>query len=381
MASERKAGMSRRRFLKATAGALALGAAPTIIIPRRVEAYQPGGRIHPNIDPLRVVGLTDARMTTGLRDMATWQQTRGLFDAEIIAANMDRLAMALTEESNADDAWRGIFVKPPGKDWSDTVVAIKTNQIAQMRTSPPVMRKVCRMLTDVVGIRGSNIFIYDGCHGSNSRWGSSIREENHFADLPEGVQLADTWGGCRAFQTRVPEPYLNGTQRRGCVPHFITGRVDILVNIALCKGHGVSEVGGFTMCMKNHLGTFDPMPVHRDGGGTDYLMAINKTPEILGRMDPTTGDVLYPRQQLCIVDALWATSSRAADSADAQPNALFMGAFPPVTDYVLAMRFRKEKMGWALNEEVMPRFLADFWYTAEDLPNGGQIADALAASA
>ncbi|MHC4592083.1 MAG: twin-arginine translocation signal domain-containing protein, partial [Planctomycetota bacterium] len=52
-------GVSRRRFLKAAAaGALTVGSGPMIFAPRRAEAYQAAARVHPNIDPLRVVGLT-----------------------------------------------------------------------------------------------------------------------------------------------------------------------------------------------------------------------------------------------------------------------------------------------------------------------------------
>jgi hypothetical protein len=58
--------------------------------------------------------------------------------------------------------------------------------------------------------------------------------------------------------------------------------------------------------MKNHFGTFDPGPGHWTGS-QDYLIAINQTPEILGPMDRRKGKVLYPRQQLSLVDALWAS--------------------------------------------------------------------------
>jgi hypothetical protein len=368
-------GMSRRRFLKATAGALAVSSIPTIIVPKRVEAYQAGAKIHPNISPLRVVGVRDARMTTEVNERAAWQVQQGLVAPEAIYENMDKMAMALAEESAAADAWKKVFVKPPGRSWADTVVAIKTNQIAEQRTRPPVMNKVCRVLTDVLGVKGSNIYVYDASHGGSN----SIATENHFTGLPEGVHLADAWGGSNTM-TGVPGPYFNGQRQTMCMGHLVRKEVDILVNIALCKGHGW-EFGKFTMSMKNHFGTFDPQPSHRRGGGADYLLAINKTPEILGSMDPQTGNVLYPRQQLCIVDALWASLPGPQGLPTAQPNALLMGVFAPAVDHVTALRFRNDAMGWPVNEQFAERLLTEFGFAAADLPNGGQIIDALTAGA
>jgi hypothetical protein len=390
MKSERKQGkaMSRRWFLRATAaGALALGAAPAIITAPRAEAYQPGGRIHPNIDPLRVVGLTDARMTTAPKLTAPWQQTDPLVASDAVRENMDKLAMALAEERNVADAWKKIFVKPAGKSWADVVVAIKANQVGYMRSSAPVMNKVCHVLTDIIGVRAPNIHIYDACTGGDGGWGSegisnSIRLENRYSDLPAGVHLADRWGGFASYRATVPEPYMDGKQRRGCLAHLVANRADILINIALCKHHG-PEFGGFTLCMKNHFGTFDPRPAHQEDGDADYLIGINKTPEILGRMDARNGNVLHPRQQLCVIDALWASNWSGGDSwmPNAQPNALFMGTFAPSLDYLVATCFLRGELGWPIQEDVAGRFLKDFGFTPTDLPDGGQILDAMATSA
>lgn len=349
-----------------------------IFTPRRAEAYQAGARVHPNIDPLRVVGLAGPRMTRDLKPYSTWQQQDELVVWDTVHENMDSMALVLAEESSVPEAWRSIFVRPPGKSWADAVVAIKTNQVGQMRTSAAVMSKVCRVLTDVIGVKASNVHIYDGCDGGGSRQqANSISREGHFTGLPEGIHLADLWGGCRGFRTKVPVPYMDGRQECGCLPHLVAGRVDILVDIAVPKVNG-RQFGGFTMCMKNHFGTFDPMPSHREGGGTDYLTAINMTPEILGPMDPKTGNVLYPRQQLCIIDALWASRGIAVELPDAQPNALLMGVFAPSLDHLVAKRLLKDELHWAVNDEATDRLLTDFGYDPVDLPNGGRIVNALA---
>ena len=121
-------GVSRRGFLKSTViGAAALGLGPTILIPRRLEAYALGEPTHPNISPLRVVGLHDPKMTTDVLEASTWQQQEQLLQADVVAENLDRMACALAQEKNVTDAWKAIFLKPAKKSWSDTVVAVKVN--------------------------------------------------------------------------------------------------------------------------------------------------------------------------------------------------------------------------------------------------------------
>jgi hypothetical protein len=83
--------------------------------------------------------------------------------------------------------------------------------------------------------------------------------------------------------------------------------------------------------------------------------------------------VLFPLQQLCIVDALWASEGGPGGYPRTQPNFLAMGVLSPVVDYVLATRFRKEKMGWDINKEATRRMLTEFGYQESDLPAGGKI--------
>ena len=125
------------------------------------------------------------------------------------------------------------------------------------------------------------------------------------------------------------------------------------------------------MSMKNHLGTFDPKWAHVFGA-TDYLLAINKTPQVLGDLSTKSGEILFPRQQLCIIDALWASEEGPGCDTSCQPNRLYMGTFAPALDYQVATQFRKGTMGWDINEEVTERFLSEFGFQRSDLPNGGR---------
>jgi len=299
-----------------------------------------------------------------------WSLQQDLVKDEVVAENMDRMALTLTGEKRIRDAWRAIFLKPPKKSWSDTVVAIKSNNIGHQHTRSAVMRKVCNVLVHEINVKGSHILIYDGIHGNN------LDKKSPFKGLPKGCRIMNQWGGVNT-PVPIPAPWKGGRQKVDCLKNLAEGDVDILVNIGLCKGHA-KRFGGFTMTMKNHFGTFDPKWGHRLNA-TDYLLGVNKTPEILGPMDSRSGNVTFPRQQLCLIDALWASEDGPVCDPSCQPNRLFMGVFSPVLDYLVATRFRKEIMGWSIDGGVTSRILNAFGYTREDLPGNGQILDAMKA--
>ena len=358
------AGITRRRFLKktiVTGGAMA--ASPALLL-GKAKAAQEKIITHPNVDNRRVVGVTDKSMTRSLAPRSSWSRQEELVVPEKVWENMDKLVCGLTEMKDPTKAWRTVFIKPSNKSWSDVVVAIKTNHIAQQHTRSAVMSKVSHTLTEVMGIRPANINIYDACHGRN------ISGDTPFSGLPKGCRIQNRWGGYKT-NTAIPRPWQGGKKESDCLKHLVDGSVDILINISMCKGHS-NRFGGFTMTMKNHFGTFNPRPGHsRDGD--DYLIAINKTPEILGPMDQETGKVLFPRQQLCIVDALWASEPGPGGLPTHQPNFLSMGVLSPVVDYQMTTQFRGEKMGWSFNKKMTRRFLEEFGYKESDLPNGGKM--------
>ncbi len=359
--------ITRRQFMKkAVITGAALSTSPMIFIPRARAAWEPRTTVHPNIDNLRVAGITDSAMTSEEKPNTYWENQDRIVVKEKVWENMDKLASALANTSRPQEAWQAIFIKPPRKSWPDTVVAIKTNNISQQHTRSAVMAKVCQTLNSL-GVKPSNIHIYDGVHGGN------MRRDTPFKGLPKGTKIENKWGG-PSTAISIPEPWKDGKGETKCVRHLADETVDILVNISMCKGHS-GRFGGFTMTMKNHLGTFSPMHAHFFGS-QDYLMAINKTTEILGPIDKRTGKVLYPRQQLCIVDALWASNDGPGGNPSAQPNFIAMGAFAPIVDYQVATRFRGERMGWEPNMKATRRMLEDFGYKADDLPAGGGIIEA-----
>jgi hypothetical protein len=351
---------------QAMVGGAAVTAFPTIFLRKTAAGYAPGSPVHPHLDPLRVAAVTDPRMTSRMEPTCSWVEQEALVEREVVWENIDRLSCTLTGEKNPAQAWRTIFVRPPGKLWSETVVAVKTNHIAQQHTRSAVMSKICHTLAGVLGVRPFNIHIYDACHGDG------MSRETPFSGLPEGCRIEDRWGGS-TVTTALPAPWKNGGGKSRCLKHLVDGSVDILINISMCKGHS-SRFGGFTMTMKNHLGTFSPRPAHR-AGNQDYLIAINKSQEILGQMDPKSGKILYPRQQLCFVDALWASEGGPGGHPTHQPNFLAMGVLSPVVDYQVATQFRSKKMGWTLNREVASRMLEEFGFREADLSRGDKFLE------
>ena len=360
--------VTRRRFIKKS---IIIGAAitafPTVLIRKAPAAWALKTIVHPNVNNLRVVGINDTRMTKEHKPASSWVTQDELVNTEVVWENMDKLVCSLAETRDPREAWRAIFIKPPRKSWSDTVVAIKTNNIAQQHTRSAVMAKICHTLTHEMGVNPVNIHIYDACHGG------FMKRYTPFAGLPEGCRIEGKWGGSTKL-TPVPAPWRKGRSESECLKYLVDGSIDILINIAMCKGHS-SRFGGFTMTMKNHFGTFSSRPGH-EGGSLDYLLAINQTPEILGPMDYRTGKVLYPRQQLCIIDALWASRGGPGGNPSHQPNFIAMGVLSPVVDYQVATRFRSERMGWNPNMKAIRRFLTEFGYNENDLPSGGKIIEA-----
>ena len=357
--------ISRRQFMKKTiVMGTAIAAFPTVISRESQAKNIAKVVVHPNVDNLRVVGITDTAMTKAYEPVSSWAIQNKLVVSKAVWENIDKLACGLAETGNPTEAWRSIFIKPPGKSWSDTVVAIKTNNIALQHTRSAVMAKICHTLTHMLGVSPFNISIYDACHGS------TIRKNTPFLGLPEGCRVENKWGGSSSL-TSIPAPWKNGKEKSKCLKHLVDGSVDILINIAMCKGHS-QRFGGFTMTMKNHFGTFSPSPGH-EKGGQDYLIAINRTPEILGEMDKRTRKILFPRQQLCLVDALWASKGGPGGNPTHQPNFLAMGVLSPIVDYQVATKFRGERMGWQPNMKTTHRMLTDFGYDEGDLPAGGKI--------
>ena len=349
----RKISKTRRHFLKTSIGATA-----TALLTKNIDALPLSKSrakiINPAIDNLRVVCCYDPDMVT--TNPTIYTNINGQNEpvvVERVQANLDNMAMTLAEKSTPEEAWATIFQKPAGKEWNEVKVAIKANCKTLSNRNDPmnnprlaVLDKICKALNGL-GIPYGNIIIYD-----DDDEDATIYSDYVGNGLPTGVVVSrknDALGG-QKISTPIPAPY---NQNGNCTKHIADGTIDIIVNCANNKGHTRENFGSATATMKNHLGTFTP--VH----STDYLIGITKSDAIVGGTPP--------RQQLCVVDSLYASMSGPSAIPDSWPYRLVMGTCSPVVDYATVKKIREAVMGASHSSSVVDRVLTDFGYSPNDL--------------
>jgi hypothetical protein len=340
--------LSRRDFL-ATGGTLALGAPLAIAYAAPAETPFDGRRpVNPAIDNLSVVcGINTAMVKA---DPSSWEMEgqNAVVDAAQVEKTLDAMALSFSGGDTPDAAWSRIFRKPAHKEWTTVTAAIKVNCIAINHPRIAVVNKVCAELLRL-GMKAENIIIYDGCHNAAPLYTAYIGK-----GLPSGVQVSDKYralGGTAKVQIPAPKK-----GNYSCAKALVDGAIDLLVDIAVNKGHQ-QGFGGTTLTMKNHAGTFDPKPLHL-GGGMDYLIAFNKSDAIRGRD--------FPRQQLCIVDSLWGARNGPGGPPDKRLDRLVMGTFSPAVDYLTAKKIREIEL--KVTHSSIERFITEFGYRVEEVP-------------
>ncbi|MBN1982292.1 MAG: DUF362 domain-containing protein [Chitinivibrionales bacterium] len=336
----------RREFLgrsaAAAAGIAAYGSLSCASDQKKEGVWAVGKQIHPAIDNLRVVSLYDATMIRTQPSNWSFRNQNDAVDAMRIKANVESLAKELTRKEDAVQAWKTIFRKPADKSWNTVRAAIKVNCInIQNMVRIPVVNAMCEAL-HTAGVEYANITVYDACHNAGDKYSVYVGK-----GLPAGVVV---YNGKEAVSVPV------GASRQRCTKLLVdsSGKytIDILVNCAVNKGHGqVSNNGGATLTMKNHIGT-----MKFSCPDIDELIAINKSEAILG------GEPV--RQQLCIVDSLFASVTGPMSVPSHAPARLVMGTFGPAVDYLTVKKIREPVMN-AINHDqaLVQRYLTDFGYT------------------
>jgi hypothetical protein len=355
----------RRNFMKMTAAGVAgLAMTKAGVSFAKTTGWTNGMAINPNISNMLVVECYDTKMITSNPTSRTFSTVTAAVNTAQVQANMDAMAMRLSGKSTAAAAWSTIFQKPATKNWSAVRVAIKVNIIATtLLVNVAVIGKICKELANL-GVLPSNIIIYDG----NVTYATDTTRTSQYPpyfSLTDPTKIAATisapnsaaLGGTKSVTITA----VDHTYNVNCTADFVNGLVDILVNCSVNKGHGTSGNGNFTLSMKNHYGTFDPA-MHDDTSTyltRNYIFAINKSDPILGGTPP--------RQQLCIVDSLWAETSGNNGPPDANPySRLVMGTFGPAVDYLTIKKIREPVMGATHNAAVVNAIMPAFGYTATD---------------
>lgn len=329
---------SRRKFLTASAtgvGGLALARFFPVFGEENKGAWVNGMQINPAIDNLRVVNCTDPAMITA--DPTKWDivSQNAPVVAERVRKNIDAMACALAQKTTPAEAWAVIFRKPDTKQWAEVKVAIKPNASGiNNNTRIAVIGTVCSALTSL-GVRPENIAMY-GCNRKGNMDTATGYRPFVGSELPSGIVLSDkheSMGG--TVKTWIPKPQAGEFE---CAAGLANGTVDILVNIGTNKGHIFDAVGGVSLTMKNHCGSFlFPVAKHFTRDGLKFIIAINKSNAILGGMPP--------RQQLCIVDSLWGMKKGPSGIPTMRLNSLSMGTFGPAVDWVVIKKIREPLMG------------------------------------
>jgi hypothetical protein len=375
---------SRRSFLKtaaaSAAGLAVAGPAVETVLGKigATKAWTTGMAINPNISNLRVVCMYDPKMVTNA-NLNTFSLNTyvGATDKAVIATDMDCMAMSLAQKTKPADAWSAIFQKPAAKTWAQVKVAIKVNGCnAYNLPRLAVVEKICRVLNGM-GVLGANIIVYDGALGTCG-WDTisnytpffstdGTGTYNGYAKIP-GVTSSKSSGLGGTVSAAIPN---KGSGN--CPAYLANGTIDILVNIAVNKGHttptngGVNQgnTGGATLCLKNHFGTFPVFHNNSNPSTGDYAVYLNMSDAIVGGTPP--------RQQLNIVDSLWADNNNTPDGrTPVVVSRLVMGTFAGAVDYLTCLKVKQDIMITQMKQpnnmdfNQINRFLTLFGYTTID---------------
>lgn len=340
-----KTDIDRRTFLKsttlATAGLAVIGVNQENALSSSAE-WTNRSPINPAISNTKVVCCHDETMITDVaaaKIASTLSAQNALLNTSKVEANLDQLVMRLTGKSTAQSAWETIFRKPAAKQWADIKVALKVNCI-DPKNMPRVaiVGKVCKELV-MLGVVPANMTIYDGGHDA-----SGDKKYPPFIGngIPEGVNVQSGKGSTTSIEV--------GSGKMNCTNIVILS--DILVNFAVNKGHG-QDKGGFTLTMKNHTGTMKfscPSAIE--------MVNQNKSATILGGA--------IPRQQLCIVDSIWAEKKGPVDAITHLPCRIVMGIMGPAVDVLTARNIREKLMSASHNETAIETLVSGFGYTESE---------------
>ena len=339
----------RRDFLKLTT----VGAAGLMLSrPNRAWAAWPSSgklELNPNISNMRVVACVDPAMMKSTPTSTAFATQNAAVDYAKVQANMDAMAMTLTQKASPDEAWRTIFRS--SKDWASTVVAVKVNAGESKNTARlAVLQKFSNTLVGF-GVQPKNFIVYDGHSPANTIFAASFSTTDKTKVLgvvsaPSGT-TGDLLGGYK------DAPLVDGTTHR-CAGMIADGTVDILIDIANNKGHPM--FGKVTLCMKNHYGTWEPDPAHPDLN--NLIFKMNKSDAIIG------GSPV--RQQLCFVDSIYCNKADVFGTPELMPCYFVMGTFAPAVDYLTVRKVREAVSGLTHDSAVIDSYVTSFGYATSD---------------
>jgi hypothetical protein len=364
---DKKVSEGRRNFLKASA----VGAAGLAVLGPGTKKAAAANinttlvnlsatQINQSVDNLRVAYITDAAMVRS-NNYPGWDtfndpaNTTTAVNYAAVKSNVDKLACALANKTNANDAWTSLLKIPSTKTWATAKAAIKVNAFASDHPSVPIVARIVEVLVGF-GMPAANICLFDGIASASGVYGSYVGAGK---PMPAGI----TYAAGLTDTVTFPAPLASGGTTMGACTG-ING-ADLIVNISCNKGHDrLNSFSGVTMCLKNNFATINW--AHQPDGpiGMQVMAAANSCSYLVGNIPAS-----YPaKQQLCIVDCLWL--GNAGDWAGTivnggNANSIVMGTFAGAVDYVATMKIRASKAnygGW--NQSIVDGFVTGFGYAA-----------------
>lgn len=318
------------------------------------HVFTPRMPVNPAIDNCRVVCGVNPSMIDSDPSSWTMEGQNGPVIAAQVGQTLDAVAIALSQKSDAESAWKALFRKPEAKPWAQVKAAIKVNCIGKNHPRIAVVNKICAELINL-GVQPNSLFIYDGKHNAAPFYSAYIGK-----GLPAGIVVSDKSSSLGGVVDMAIPDTKNGSYK--CTRAIAEGGIDILVNIAVNKSHD-EALGKTTLTLKNHAGTFEPRHIHL-GGGLDYILALNKSNAFWGGTPV--------RQQLCIVDSLWASAKGGPFVIpDKRLDRIVMGTFSGAVDYCTAKKVREPLMG--VNHGPIGRFVTDFGYTEQEVASWHEV--------
>jgi hypothetical protein len=283
------------------------------------------------IYPGRVVWVHDPEATRWDGKTGAWWEEQSL-DQSVVDSMLSQALQTLTGEKGDAAAWDALFRHFNRPHYAGDVgyrprekIAIKINMNQDSGStwannagmpSPQMIHSVLDQLFHVVGVRGSDVTIYDAAryigdpiykkiHGDADPNFQAVTFVCNYNGNGRIGAVYDPANGVRFANANVPG------NARAYVPRAVT-EAKYLINMALFRSH---QLFGVTLCGKNHFGSiywpgnggWTPSPLHNFGSRDLPMGSYNCLVDLIGHPQLGGKTLLY------LVDALYGARHQNGD--------------------------------------------------------------------
>jgi len=316
------------------------------------------------IYPGRVVWVHDPDSTGWDGQSGRWWDDNNT-DQDAVDLMVSKTIQTLTGRTSDPEAWDALFRHfNRTKGFGDVgyqageKIAIKINMNqenssagnwspAQGNPSPHVLYSVLKQLTDVAGVPGSAITIYDAARYIGNPIYNKIRSDPdpNF----QAIRFVVKPGLARSGRIAAVEDRANPLLTKAgtaYLPQCVTG-AKYLINMALLRPHSLF---GITLCAKNHFGStyfpsgggWTPSPMHNYGQRTNSMGSYNCLVNLNGHRHLSGKTLLYMIDGLCSARNQSAEVIKWQSFGDDWCSSLFASQDPVAIDSVALDFLRNE---------------------------------------